>query len=81
MPPKTEAELLAELVRAEQGSHIALRLAPGASLDRVHEILVARRWPRVARPRTNADIGVSLVYVDGATDDGRARRIEFVARD
>ncbi len=70
------------LIRCELGCHVALRLSPGIQSGDVHRILgepTGGRGPTVAMPmRTNAEIGIRLLYLDRSGEGGRVRRLELL---
>lgn len=68
---------LEELVAAEYGRHLALRLAPGVRVEEARQVILAAagEGPEV---RSNPEIGVSLLYLQGRRADGRYRRLELV---
>lgn len=68
---------LADLSRRGHGSHLALRLAPGARLSDIVDILAAHAWPIAIGPQANEDAGISLIYVDGRAGS-RQGRLEFL---
>ena len=76
------AEQLAGIVAAEIGCHVALALAPQASLAQVLDVLHAHGWrenPLMRDgPLTNCEIHSSLLFVDVPGGE-RTRRLEFIA--
>ncbi|MBU6281471.1 hypothetical protein KGQ64_04445 [bacterium] len=74
---------LQALVRDELGCHVALRLRAGIDPEATRSIAVRASGSGDARAvtpvHTNPEIGVRLVYVDGADEDGRVRRLEPVS--